>query len=193
MPSGIFLDNKMQPHNVVERVTDGIIVTESDHTAIHKGYAYKGLLEITTLAGGATLSWSFVTPEAKYVHFKNLRLSALSASCKVEFLKDVDITVDTGTAVGLVNQNLNSASVAGVTVKLSPTYTGGVVVDGAYVLIDSTNQSVGSATSSAFPYEEIVLEPDSQYVIKVTNLDPTEAVAKAIVQFFFYEEPAGEF
>ena len=193
MPSGIVLDKNMQPRNVVEMVTGGIVVTESDHTAIHKGYGYKGVLEITTLAGGATLSWSLVTPATKYVHFKNLKLVALGSSCKVEFLKEVDITVDTGTAVGLVNQNLNSSNVAGVTVKSSPTYTGGVVVDGAYILIDSTNQSVGSATSSGFPYEEIVLEPDTQYVIKVTNLDPTEVVAKAIVQFFFYEEPTGKF
>ena len=193
MANGFLMDSNFVTHNVVERITGGLIVTESDHTAIHKGYGYKGSFETGIMAFGTSKSWSFVTPVGSYVHFKNLRLSVLGASCKVEFLKDVAITVDTGTAVALMNQNLNSANVAGSTIKASPTYTGGTVVDSITVLMDSTNQFVGSGSSSGFPYEEIVLKPDEQYVIKVTNISPDKSITDAVVNFFFYEEPSGSF
>jgi len=193
MSNGFMLDSDFKTHNIVENITDGIIVTESDHTAIHKGYGYKGLLDVENIAGGASLSWSFVTGENKYIHFKNMSLIGLGASCKVEFIKDADITIDNGTIVPLVNLNLNSGNIASSICKSSPTYTGGTVVDSAYVLTSSTNQFIGSASSSVFQYEEIVLKPNSNYIIKITNLDSTDVLSRVIVKFFFYEEPKGSF
>lgn len=190
--TGYVLDANGSARNVVEPITGGVIVTESDHTAIHKGYGFKGVLEITNLAGAQSLSWSLnPATDGSYVHFKNLKLTALGASCKVEILENVDITVDNGTAVALPNLNALSQKDASTVIKASPTYANGNVMDMAVVLMDSTNQFVGSANSASHPYEEIVLNPGDSYVIKVTNLSAATAITKAFVQFFFYEEPAG--
>jgi len=193
MTRGFIYDSDFKPHNISEIVTEGIIVTESDHTAIHKGYGYKGRMEISSLSSGGTQSWSFTTPSDKYIHFKNMRLNALGASSKVEFLENVTITEDIGNQLSLKQLNLNSDNISGCVVKESPTYSGGESVDSVDVLIDTTNQTVGSGQSSGGLYEEIVLEPDTTYVIKLSNTSSDDTLLKSVIKFFFYEEPEGLF
>lgn len=189
--TGRYLDEYSVPRNVIESVTGSVRTTESDHTANHLGYGYKAHLEVSNLAAGQSLSWCWTGPETHFAHLKNFSLAVLGSSGKLEILRGATVTVNTGTAVPFTNTNDNTDAVAESNLKASPTYTGGVMWDQAIALVDSTAQTVGMAQFQNNPYEELVTKDGSTpYIIKLTNIG-SDAMAKAWVKIFFYEEPLG--
>lgn len=191
--NGFILDRHMVSHNVAEMVTSALVTTESDHTAIHKGYGYRGAFGVDNLLSGEEMAISLTTPPNTYVHFKNIVLNVLGSSATVELLDNVTITEDVGVLLALTNQNRNYPDNTLVEMRYTPVYTGGSVILDDVVLVDSTNQSVGSGQSSMSLYEEIVLKPDTTYILRLRNIDPSIELQSAKVRFFFYAEPSGTY
>jgi len=190
---GYFLDNDNEPKNIIENVTGAVKTTESDHTLNHIGRGYKAFIEYSgSLASGASLSWCLTGPTTKFAHIKNLILTALGSSAKLEILKDSTVTLDTGNEVSLINTNHNSTDVPESVLRAGPTYDAdGIVWEMAVVLIDSTAQNVGSASISGGLYEEIITKSAGEkYIVKLTNTG-ADALTKAFIKLFMYEEDEG--
>ena len=190
--------------NTLERVTGAIPAINTDHKYIHVGIGYKAHLEIGDLAAEASESFSFKTPANNYVHFKNLRLSGVGASMKAEIIfgtEDNELDVDSAgtTATELLgphNLNDNSSNSTGIVIKKTPTYTDNkdgetwdlITISGA-----STNQFRSASQTQGGANEELVLKPDTYYVIKITNLSPEggDAASDVNLTMFWYEEGDG--
>jgi len=176
--------------DAIESVTGGLIIINSDHAQHHLGNGYKTYLEFTSLAANGTLNYCFTTGAGVYVHMKSIDLSVLGSSCKAEILIGASVTVDTGTAVALNNTNHNTTKTAVSTFKASPTYTGGTSWHQVQVLADSTAQNNASAKSSVNENDELVLKPNTKYILKITN-NGTDAITRGFVSIFMYEEAEG--
>lgn len=180
---------KVSLEEVVEEITTAVTSINSDHALIHKGFGFNFSI-YETLTTEQVRTYSFKAPTTGYAHIKNLVLQSLGGSVKMEILKDVAVTVDTGAVVSIVNANDNSTLTPTVTIKEEPTFTGGTVALGAYALSDSTNQSTGNASFALNTDEEFVSKSDdAYYVIKFTNLTTTNV--PFTFRAFFYEEYLG--
>lgn len=172
-------------------VTGAYKTTESDHTANHLGYGYKANINVTNLAAGQTLAWCWTAPSTLFAHLKNFSLSVLGSSAKLEILKGATVTLNEGINIPLVNTNDNSTSTAQSTLRATPTFADGVVWDELNVFVDATAQNIGSAQFMSNPYEELVTKTGSvKYIFRLTNTG-TDAIGKAWIRLFFYEEPYG--
>jgi hypothetical protein len=174
----------------VEGVTGGLKIINSDHALHHKGYGYKAYIDFTSLTSGTSLHYCFHSAEELYCHVKAIELSVLDSSCKIEILTGADVTVNTGTAIPFNNTNAITTDTATSTLKASPTYTGGDVWHKATILLSSTAQSKPTASTGVNENDEIVLDKDTDYIIKVTNIG-TSTITRGYVNIFMYEEPLG--
>jgi hypothetical protein len=175
---------------VEENITGALKIINSDHAQHHLGNGYKAYLDFTNLAAAGTLSYCFTTAAGNYDHMKSIDLSVLGSSCKVEILIDADVTVNTGTAIALNNTNHNTAKTANSTFKATPTYTGGTAWHQIQVLADSTAQNNVTTKSSVNENDELVLKPDTEYILKITNIG-TDPITRGFLSMFFYEEVSG--
>ena len=174
----------------IESVTGGLKIINSDHAQHHLGNGYKGYIEITNLASAGTLEYCFTTGSTVYVHAKDWAVTTVGSSLKLEIIKDPTVTENEGTEVPLSNTNDNTTNTAGSTVKASPTYTGGTTWHTVKALADSTNQVIGTGHFQTSENDEIVLKPDTEYIIKLTNTG-SETITEAFITMFFYEEEGG--
>ena len=183
-------DLAMKLINMFERITKGITSINSDHSAIHKGWgAHAG--DYFTLGNGASKAYCLTTPSVTYPHFKNLVFSGLGGSVKLEVIKNATVTANTGTTLAIVNPNHNSDTVPQMTIKESPTYSGGDVFEVVYALSDSTRQTTGNARIATSENQELVFKNgNEQYILKITNL--TTDTVDVAWSSFWYEEPLGK-
>jgi len=87
--NGYFLDTEDNQRNLVEKVTGSMKATESDHTLNHVGLGFKAHLQYAgSLVSNASVSWCFTGPTDRFAHIKNIIVTALGSSAKVEFIKD---------------------------------------------------------------------------------------------------------
>jgi len=182
-----------------ERVTLATRIINTDHSYIHEGIAFKAHLYVDVLAGAASESYSFYAPTGKYIHFKNMKLAGIGASVKIEMFRGTTanpLTINSAgtTAAELTGPNNASdvsAIVSGVVIKKTPTYTDsetGEVWDAAMIVGSSTNQTVSSGDVQMSENFELIMKPDTYYVLKVTNLTVSDAAADVNIDMFWYEE-----
>jgi hypothetical protein len=172
-------------------VTKSLMTTESDHTSNHYGYGYKANMNIQNLAAGQSLSWCLTAGSILFNHIKNINLSVLGSSVRLEILKGADVTVNTGSLVPLMNTNDNAENTPQSEIRANPTYSGGSVWDSLEAYADSTNQVIGSSSINGSVNEELVTKANStKYILKITNIG-TDPLQKAWLKLFFYEEPKG--
>jgi len=173
-----------------EGITNGFTNINSDHAAIHKGWAYL-TSDYFTLSNGGVKEYCFTCPLDTFVHFKNINVSSLGGSIKLELIRRSTVTENTGTDLNVSNPNDNFDDASDSTVKESPTYTGGSSWIEFYTLADSTNQFVGTSSLTMNPNEEIVFKDgNEQYIIKATNLTSEDVTVEW--KAFWYEEPQGK-
>lgn len=177
--------------DAAEQLTGGLKEINTDHALIHDGYGMAFQIALASMTTGQVLNYSFKTAAGKYPHLKNIKLQSIGASIKVELIDGITITADEGTAVPIVNQNRNSSIVAGSTIKAAPTFEGTEeVFKTIYALADATNQSSGIADIVENSNQEMVLEPEHSYLIRITNL-VADTIGRVVVTGFFYEETGG--
>jgi hypothetical protein len=182
--------------------TKGLRVINTDHAYIHAGIGFKGHLDLGNIAAAQSESYSFKTPAGKYIHLKNLVLAASAASVKLELFRGTvaaPLTINSpgGAATewtGPHNANDNSATTSGVTVAKTPTYTAaqtGALWDFIIVSGAATNQFQSISEVRMSDNFELVLKPNTYYVLKFTNLSGADAAVDVNLGLFFYEEGAG--
>ena len=176
-------------------------VINSDHAYIHEGIGFLSTLDIGTLGDGATESYLFQTPETKYIHLKKIELHGIGSSVKLEIMRGttanpLTINSEGSTAselIGPSNANDNASNTSGIVVKKTPTYTNdeeGEIWDFIKVLGTASNQYETVSEQSYGENFELVLKPDTDYVIKFTNLS-SDAASEVTLRMFWYEEGEG--
>lgn len=202
--NGRFLNESSHSKNIIERFTGAVKSINSDHSYIHDGIGYKAHLDIGALSAAASESYSFKTPVDKFCHFKNLRLSGKGASVRAFIIRGTEtnpLTVNSAGStaselIGPVNLNDNFSNASGVVVKKTPTYTNnenGEVWDFITISGESTNQFQSTTESQGNVNEELVMQPDTYYVLTITNLSAGggDAANDVVLTGFWYEEDMG--
>lgn len=183
-----------------DSVTDGVRMINTDHSYIHSGIAYKAHIELATFAEGEYL---FHTPEAKYLHLKNIKVSCIGGSVRVALKRGTTenpLVVDSAGSATITellppsNLNDNSEQVTGVVITKTPTYV--TAQDGEdWVLIKvngtATNQSISSDSYSTSDNEEYVLKPDTDYVLALEQVG-ADVPTNFTIMLFWYEEGQGQ-
>ena len=199
--SGKYYNSHDAVVNVVEDYTGGYRMINTDHGYIHDGIGFKANFYIASLADSATVSFLFHTPEELYVHFKNLQISGLGSSVKVEIFRGttanpLEINSEGVTATELLSQsnlNDNSDTESGVSITKTPTYTDskeGEVWDVLIMPGDTTANRPSVAETTSNDNVEVVMKPDTPYVIKLINLTET-AATQLYFSAYWYEEAMG--
>jgi len=197
--TGRFISDSGEIRSVIERVTGAFSYINTDHQYIHEGIAFKAHLYTASLAHSTTLSFSFKTPVAKYIHLKDLSLTSSAATVRLSLVRGtvasplvIDSAGDTATElVGPHNVNDVSTITSGVVIKKTPTYTDeqyGAEWDYQIAPGNATNQFKSTMNISTTPNFEYVLKPDTYYVLNLTNLSGDTAASSVSLDMFWYEE-----
>lgn len=186
-------------HKVFEQVTSAITNINSDHSAIHYGYGMCASLYLATLAPEAVEVYRFKGPTTLYAHIKNIQVNGQGAPLMIELIRGTTASplVITGAGdeqIGAIN-NLNDNSDIVAQSKLynsAVTYTGGAKWCSVIANGSTTNQSVSGGTFAQNQNQEYVTKKgDTDYIIKITNLDASDTASYIGINMFFYEEPKG--
>lgn len=181
----------------VDRVAGLLVTLPGEHSRIHDGYAYKVNFEIGALAQGASVEYSFRTPAEIQIHLQNIVIAAENADVAVEVRRGTiqnPLTIENpgaGHASIIGPHNLNDVLnyPAQTLILHSPTYVAGAtgeVWDRLFLPGAGTNQYRSVGVSSDSPNEEYVMRQETFYVIRVRNVDATNAASGVNVRMFWY-------
>ena len=182
-----------------EHVTAGARVITTDHASIHDGWGYSIYATFTAVADGDTRNLVITTPattvDRPYVHLKYFDAWIGNASGTLQIYEDpYDVTG--GTPVDVINHRRTG----------TPPTSDSTVVHTATVTLDNVSPAhtakllptlrfggggtgpQGRAGGDRSTDIEWVLEPETKYVIQITNT--SGAAADIGFWAFWYEEPA---
>jgi len=171
----------------VDPLTQYIAQVDSDHAYIHKGWAYT-YQNVITLAGNASKSCILQTPASlKDIHFRPLLIGTSASPVKLEFNEGPTYTGGSDESADIWNRNRKLKTL----LPLSKIIDGTVTITDAgtplpvYYIGSGTRPSnvSGGAISST---EEILLDQDEEYMIRVTN--QTSTSTQLTIGIFWYEE-----
>jgi len=170
-----------------ERVTEAIMICDSNHAQIHAGNAFS-LGSVFTIAAGAALDISVHVPAGAYVHYQATDISTDGGNTMTAVLYEgATVTAATGTAITPVNRRrLDTPEVSALTILQAPTVTAtGTEIDRWYFPKTADNQSKTHTGKS--DVNEWVLKQDCTYLLRISNTGSSTA---AIVSMrpFWYEE-----
>ena len=183
-----------------DRLTGGVKSINTDHYYIHRGIAYKAYINLASV-GATAVEYSFIAPAGTFPHFKNMQVTALGGTLRVTIRRGTTATPlsvnSPGAAsddiVGPNNLNDNTNRPTGVLIKKTPTYHDGKTGEVWFqiqVVGDSTNQFTSVAEISSNDNEEIVMKPETYYVIRLERIG-NDSPANVALTLFWYEEPQG--
>jgi hypothetical protein len=179
--------------NAIMNNTDGVTkfqtTIDSDHRYIHEGIGFELPVTTATINAAGTYYISLKPAAGCYVHLKPTKIWSSANILKYELYEGstIDAAGDVATPV---NKNRNSTTVSKVTCKTAATTT----VDGT--LLDIATVDTGGTPSSSSGgaigggTDEIVLKPNTQYTVKLTNIGLTTATV-GYLGLFWYEETTG--
>ena len=178
----------------VESMTKGFKMINTDHMFIHKGIAYKTHISLASVS--ADVVYAIKTPVGKYLHFKNMKVAAMGGTLDVEVLRGATVTaagdaVSSPELIGPVNLNDNSDNTAGTVITKGPTVSvAGTVWEKVRLPGNSTNQFTSVEQSQGSENEELVLLPDSYYLLKLSKVGDDNP-SNVLLSVFWYEEDDG--
>lgn len=164
-----------------EGLTGYAATISSDHAYIHQGKAYTAIIGTGSIS--APYYIGFRTPATdKYIHWRPIGLT--SSADYVEFVLYEGDTFSGGTAVTPRNRNRNFPDSS-----VMQTFSQGVTSTPAGIIIDADGvgtSGIPSAISGggSGANEELLLKPDTDYVLQV---DPDGATL-CVLKLFWYEE-----
>lgn len=182
-------------NNRLENVTNSLVTISTEHTAIHKGYAYIANAIIPSLVFGGKVIFNFITPLTLFPHIKGLSVSLAGATCKASIIEDSTILTG-GVIQDIIHRlNINSSIESDSEIYLGATYSGGKAHD-TVVIHGSTSVNGKETNSNSFIptdyFEYILKNGNANYIFEIENICPDENTAYNIqVRLFFYEEPIG--
>ena len=188
-----------------ESITRGLVSTNSDHSAIHRGFGYCKHLYFEELGFGAKKIYRITSPDTLFMHIKSIQVGLIGATCSVKLMRGTTANPLTITNAGIEEPcacNLNDNSMMTAQSKFydgTVEYTGGetwceVIVRGstsAETKQASSQQEAGQFVQSDY-LEYITKDGETEYILEIENIDSEESTAYDItVDMFYYEEPQG--
>ncbi len=201
-PGGVWTNENNVLVKAQEELTEGLNIINTDHTFIHSGIAFKSNLYVGDLAAAGTFIFSLVIGEETYLHLKNIRLSGMGASVRMDLIRGTTanplVLNSAGSTLseltGPNNANDNSNLTSNVSLAKTPTYIDsqeGEIWDSVFIIGSSTNQVINGSDFKMGESFEYVLKSETPYVIKLTNLSSTDDAANVALDIFWYEQDSG--
>ena len=183
-------------NNRLENVTNSLVTIGTEHSAIHKGYAYVAQYNIPELEYGEKTIFMYVSPLTLFTHIKGISMSLQGATCKASIIEDSTMLTSGVLQTDLIHKlNLNSTNEAQSKIYLGATYENGKTHD-SIIVHASTEVSGKSSSSGEFNpqeyFEYVMKNNNTKYFYEIENICPEENTAYNIqTRFLFYEEPVG--
>lgn len=186
--------------STIDRVTNGVSTITTDHAQIHKKRAYSFSYPYTApliLDGGQTISIQFKTPQrdVSIVHWKHITLYSNGNNVMIQLIENPQLTNGTNTIVSHNRSRPRVKKQSDAQIFSNPVgVTGGEILETFYILgaADSQGQGNSRVTSTGDNINldvEWVLDTDTNYVIRVTNNDPSIPARYGMWVFWYEEKP----
>lgn len=165
-----------------EKLTGYQAVITSDHAYIHQGLAKTAII---TASISAAYDIAFTTPSAesgKYVHWRPIGVTTSADYVAYQMTENETYTGGTDVTIFTRNRNINGAStVQALKSNVTATPAGTVIQSTG---VGTSGNSVARSGGGAGANEEIILKPDTTYLITLTPAGATNI----ILTLFWYEE-----
>lgn len=146
-------------------LSGALINISLEHSKIHQGIGWEVSIETGNIASGTNYYILFRTAAGYRPHLRSYDFIATDAPITIRLFES-PTTSTNGDNVIARNRNRNYTDTNGVTVYTQPTVTNdGTLLETDY-LASAGNKIGGNAGSF---YEEWVLKPSTDYVVKITN------------------------
>lgn len=172
--------------------TGAVRAIDTDHSYIHYGGGFT-CSKVLTLAGNATtdciLKTASIADSRKYVHIRPIRISSSASALEVTFAEAPTYTGGTE-ITGSFNRNRNSAHLPFTKLydtNVSVTETGTVLTVNYIGVGGNPSSAAGGSLSGTV--DEIVLKPETAYLIRLKNQTSTQTIVD--IDLFWYEEDEG--
>jgi len=180
-----------------ERLTLAKRVINTDHAYIHEKLGYIMFIEQATVSNS---QYAIKTPALKYLHFKNLKMSAAGGTVRFAIRRStvtnpIDINSAGSTSADVTGpHNMNEYGLAsGVVVTKTATYNNAKSGEDWFVGIvqgSATNQFTSIGETSMGENQEFVMKPNSYYIIDIKKVG-SDTAANVTMSAFWYEETGG--
>lgn len=173
-------------NNAIERFTGYIGVIGSDHAYVHQGLAFTAIIDTGSIS--AAYDIAFTTPtvaSGKYIHWRPIGMSSSADYVDVK-LREGD-TFSAGTAVTPINRNRNSTATTSMQTfvyNATSTPTGTII---QAVGVGTAGNAVSQAGGGAAADQELLLKPNTNYVLTLTP----DGATSCVLELFWYEEGTG--
>lgn len=175
----------------IEGLTGYMGVISSDHAYIHQGIGFS-FIDDFTLGGNATYKLSFKTPvveDNKYVHWRPIGVGSTASGIKALLIEMAVPVSSGGLAIEPVCRNRALADVrissVKVTENVTAVTTSGLLIQAGLVGSGGNNQSRAGGSGDGADLE-ILLKPDTEYIVELDNL--TNTSTDVLLDLFWYEE-----
>ena len=155
-------------------------ILDINHLRLHEGRAFKAYRiypEATKLANGASCNIAIAWASGVYAHI------LVDASCggNAELYMYEGATVSAGTSFTAIKRNRTTAITSQSAILINPTVTvTGTEIDAELVAGGSGKKSGGGGTNSL----EIVLNPLTTYLFRLTNVSGTAQMAELFLEWY---------
>jgi hypothetical protein len=179
------IQNNYSIYGLLDRITGAQQVIQTDHNAIHEGFAYSVDTVNAALADNNYLSIAIKTGSKEYVHLKKY-IPWINGDYGVATLIE-GCTISGG---NIASRNRNRAAIRPVVseIKTGVTITGGTTIETQILSGGGGLLPISSGAISSLDVEW-VLKLNTQYAIKLLN--STGGAAESCLWAFFYEEERG--
>jgi hypothetical protein len=146
-------------------ISNAIITINLEHSKIHQGEGWEVSIEAESIASGASYYVLFKTSEGYRPHLRSYEVTTTDSPTTIRLFEGATVSAD-GSAVTARNRNRNESDVNGISVFSQPTVTNeGTRLETDFIPT-SGNKAGGNVGSF---YEEFILKPSTNYLIKITN------------------------
>ena len=164
----------------IDRVNDAAVTVDMIHHQIHLGNLFEASGYAASIADAGNLD-ILVRPGAARPHVRG-QVNA-GGSTRVRIYEGSTVSAD-GASVTIVNRNRNSLNTPVTTMFTGPTVTGiGTLLVDELLAGGSAggNRTIGSSLSS---FEEYILKPDINYILRLTNVSGVAVAASFTLAFY---------
>lgn len=161
-------------------VSNAIITISLEHSKIHQGEGWEVSIETGDILPGANYYVLFKTSEGYRPHLRSYEVTATDSPVVIRLFENAEVSTN-GSAVSSKNRNRNESDVNGVSVFSQPAVTNeGTRLETDF--ITSGGNKIGGNAGSF--YEEWIMKPSTNYLIKITN--NSNNTIKAFINAFWY-------
>lgn len=169
--------------DLLDELTEKAAVISTDHNYIHKGRAYTAYIDTGSISSAYRIG--FTTPEASdeaFIHWRPIGVSTSADYIKFELTEGDSFTSGTDVTPRNRNRNFTDASNMQVFSKGVTSTPSGPVID--HDGLGASGNPASRSGGGSGENEELLLKPDTDYVITLTP----DGATTCLLKLFWYEE-----